>query len=347
MLSHKTSAEFCKLQDTIFALKQIFEQHLAQALNLTKVQAPLYLASRSGLNDDLNGYEKPVSFKIDLKKQENYDVVQSLAKWKRFLLAHENFEVGQGLYADMRALRPSDEIDATHSIYVDQWDWERVISAEERNLPFLKDIIRKIYSALKITNAHAPEPLSLPDEITFIHSQDLLDLYPNLTTKERETAYSKEKGAIFVIGVGAVLSNGKPHDPRAPDYDDWTSVSEGNYQGLNGDLIVYAPQLKSALEISSMGIRVNKEALMNQLELTNRCERVNLPFHSKLLDGGLPLSIGGGIGQSRLMMLLLRKPDVKSVQAELFDCLSESFEENFENPVKQENQNTFQINFLI
>jgi aspartate--ammonia ligase len=320
MLSHKTSAEYCKSQDLIFTLKRIFEQNLAQQLNLTKVQAPLYLPSSSGLNDDLNGVEPPVKFSIQNRAYQTYEVIQSLAKWKRFLLAHEKFESGSGLYTDMRALRPSDEIDATHSIYVDQWDWERVMSDDERNITFLKGIVSKIYEAVKATNQQAPNPLPLPETISFVHSEELLAMYPKVTlSKERENLFAKEKGAIFVIGVGAQLSNGVVHDLRAPDYDDWTTISEKNFKGLNGDLILYSPELGCGLEISSMGIRVNKTALLHQLELTGHSNRTTMPFHSKLLNGELPQTIGGGIGQSRLMMLLLRKNQISAVQAELFD----------------------------
>lgn len=334
MLSHKTSAEYCKSQDSIFTLKRVFEQNLSQQLNLTKVQAPLYLPSSSGLNDDLNGVEPPVKFSIQNKAYQTYEVIQSLAKWKRFLLAHEKFEAGTGLYTDMRALRPSDEIDATHSIYVDQWDWERVMGADERNVTFLKSIVSKIYEAVKATNAHAPNPLPLPENITFVHSEELLALYPTVSSsKERENLFSKEKRAIFVIGVGAKLSNGVTHDLRAPDYDDWTTPSEKDFKGLNGDLIIYSSELGCGLEISSMGIRVNKDALLHQLELTGRTERKNMLFHSKLLSGELPQTIGGGIGQSRLTMLLLRKSEISDVQAELFDhnTLNNPFYENKNN----------------
>jgi len=319
MLSHKTSTEFCKQQRSIFELKQLFEKQLSVQLNLTKVQAPLYLPTHSGLNDDLNGYETPVNFKISVNDTVNYEVIQSLAKWKRFLLGKEGFSVGEGLFTDMRAIRPCDELDATHSIYVDQWDWERVISKEQRNLSFLKEIVTKIYTAIKNTSAEQAVSLPLPEDISFIHSQELYDLYPTLTTKERESRYAKEKGAIFVIGVGANLAHGQPHDPRAPDYDDWTTLNEDGYQGLNGDIILYSPELQSAVEISSMGIRVDRETMLRQLKLKNYMERQDRLFHSKLLANELPLTIGGGIGQSRLSMLLLRQSDIKSVQANLFD----------------------------
>lgn len=322
MSSHKTSTEFCKLQRSIFELKTNFEQQLSVNLNLTKVQAPLFLPTNSGLNDDLNGIETPVKFNINIKGQETYEVIQSLAKWKRFLLGKEKFEIGTGLYTDMRAIRPCDELDATHSIYVDQWDWERVISEAQRTIPFLKDIVSKIYSAIKSVNAFVANPLALPEQITFIHSQQLLDLYPDVaSSKERENRYVKEKGAIFVIGVGAKLSHGLSHDPRAPDYDDWTTLNDDGFKGLNGDIILYSPELDVGVEISSMGIRVDRAALLHQLELTNHLERKSRLFHSKLLSNELPLTIGGGIGQSRLSMLLLRQNHISNVQAELFDVI--------------------------
>lgn len=325
MLSHKSSTEFCKFQRSIFELKKNFEKELSINLNLTKVQAPLYLPTHSGLNDDLNGIETPVKFNINMKGMETYEVIQSLAKWKRFLLGQAGFSVGEGLVTDMRAIRPSDEIDATHSIYVDQWDWERVISREQRNVSFLKSIVSKIYAAIKTTNDAVFKPLPLPQEITYIHSQELLNLYPEIeSTKERETRYVREKGAIFVIGVGGALSHGKPHDPRAPDYDDWTTLNEDGFKGLNGDIILYSPELDAGVEVSSMGIRVDREALLHQLELTNHMERKSRLFHSKLLADELPLTIGGGIGQSRLSMLLLRQNHIANVQAELFDAVAQA-----------------------
>ncbi len=322
MLSHKTSTEFCKLQESIFELKKNFEQALSANLNLTKVQAPLFLPTHSGLNDDLNGVEPPVKFEINNKGKETYEVIQSLAKWKRFLLGSEGFELGTGLYTDMRAIRPCDELDATHSIYVDQWDWEKVISKEQRTVSFLKETVSKIYEAMKSANATTHSALNLPESITFIHSQELYNMYPDLeSTKERESLFAKEKKAIFVIGVGAELSNGKPHDPRAPDYDDWTTQNEDGYLGLNGDIILYSPELDAGVEISSMGIRVDREALLRQLEHTDHLERKSRLFHSKLLADELPLTIGGGIGQSRLSMLLLRQNHIANVQAELFDSV--------------------------
>jgi aspartate--ammonia ligase len=249
--------------------------------------------------------------------------VQSLAKWKRMMLADYGFPHGYGLYTDMNAIRPSETLDNIHSLYVDQWDWERVISAEERTLEFLKTIVRKIYSVMKRTEFHVwdhypfLEP-ELPEEITFIHSEDLQREYPHLTPREREDEIVRKYKAVFIIGIGGALADGKPHDGRAPDYDDWTTPTVNGYKGLNGDIIIWNNVLGRAYEISSMGIRVDREALLRQLELTGTQQRKELLFHRRLLNGELPLSIGGGIGQSRLCMYYLRKAHIGEIQVSLW-----------------------------
>ena len=314
-------SDFKTLQHQIFSLKSFFEQELSRFLNLTKVNAPLYLSTSSGLNDNLNGVEHPVTFSIDQRPGDTFEVVQSLAKWKRFTLGQQGFAKGEGLFTDMRALRPSDLVDNTHSVYVDQWDWERVMYPGERNINFLKETVQKIFRALKNTERFVYEEFfkhltpSLPENITFIHSQELLNLYPNLTAKEREYKFAKETGAFFIIGVGAALSNGEAHDLRAPDYDDWTTENEQGFLGLNGDLVVFNPVSNESLELSSMGIRVNKEALQRQLEIRGTLDRNTLPFHSALMRDELPQTIGGGIGQSRVSMFLLRKNRISEVHA--------------------------------
>ena len=271
------------------------------------------------MNDDLNGVERKVTFPIKDLEDREAEVVNSLAKWKRMALADYNITEGYGIYTDMNAVRPDEELDNIHSLYVDQWDWEHTITAKERNLDFLKKTVRKIYEALKRTefvvyeNFSEIEPL-LPDEITFIHSEEMQKKYPDLAPKEREYDYAKEHGAIFVIGIGGDLADGNPHDGRAPDYDDWTTPTENGYRGLNGDIIIWNPVLEIAFEISSMGIRVDKNALIKQLEITDNTERKDLMFHKRLLDGELPLSIGGGIGQSRICMYFLRKAHIGEIQ---------------------------------
>ncbi len=306
-------------EEAIKLVKDYFEVELADTLNLTRVSAPLFVESGTGINDDLNGIERPVSF--DLKNISNVEaeIVQSLAKWKRMALARYGFTEGSGLYTDMNAIRRDEILDNLHSIYVDQWDWERVISGDERNLVFLKDVVRKIYTVLKeaemVVYKKFPElqPF-LRDEITFIHSEELLEKYPDLVPGEREDAITKEKGACFVIGIGGKLADGKPHDGRAPDYDDWTTSTGEKTKGLNGDILVWSPVLEKSFEISSMGIRVDKKALLRQLKITGTEERKNLMWHKTLLKDELPLSIGGGIGQSRLCMLLLQKAHIGEVQ---------------------------------
>lgn len=294
-------------------VKDFFEKDLAIQLNLTRVSAPLFVLQSSGLNDTLNGVERPVSF--DIKDIDgNYEIVHSLAKWKRFALKHYGFEHNEGLYTDMNAIRRDEDTDNIHSVYVDQWDWEKVIYKSERTVETLKSTVRSIYSALKhteryIANEYEFADIYLPDEIFFITSQELEDLYPDKTPKEREYAIAKDKGAVFLMQIGGDLKSGKPHDGRAPDYDDWS---------LNGDIIVYYPVLDISLELSSMGIRVDEDALLSQLKIRGKEENAKLPFQKALLEGELPYTIGGGIGQSRICMYFLRKAHVGEVQSSVW-----------------------------
>ncbi|MCQ2458453.1 MAG: aspartate--ammonia ligase [Clostridia bacterium] len=304
------------LRDTEIAIKLVkdfFERELARALNLTRVSAPIMVTPESGLNDNLNGVERPVSFDV-LETGQNVEIVHSLAKWKRQALKTYGFAPGEGLYTDMNAIRRDEITDNIHSIFVDQWDWERIMAPDERNMDFLKDIVRKIYMTLRKTEgfvcAHYPHiKPELPDNITFVSSQELEDRYPDATGKQREYAAAKEYGAVFITGIGGALKSGAIHDGRAPDYDDWD---------LNGDLLLYDPLLDISLEVSSMGIRVDPEALSRQLKIRGCEERANLPFQKALLAGELPQTIGGGIGQSRMCVYLLRKAHVGEVQASLW-----------------------------
>ena len=298
-------------------IKDTFERRLAEQLRLTRVCAPLFLLKNTGLNDDLNGIEKPVSFtSFELNHNDEIEIIHSLAKWKRDALYRYGFEQHTGLYTDMNAIRKDEELDNIHSMYVDQWDWEMVISKEDRTLDYFKAIVSKIYNALLdvefLMIRHYPQlgESILPDEIYFITSQELEDLYPDLSPKEREKAITKDKKAVCILQIGDILKSGKKHDGRAPDYDDWK---------LNGDILVYNTQLDDALEISSMGIRVDEHALKEQLEKANAMERLSLPFHQNVINHVLPLSIGGGIGQSRLCMFFLRKAHIGEVQASLWD----------------------------
>ena len=301
-------------------VKNVFEAELSQALNLTRISAPLFVSRASGLNDNLNGVERPVAF--DLKATgEMCEVVQSLAKWKRYALGKYRFGVRFGLYTDMNAIRRDEELDNLHSVYVDQWDWETVIRREDRNTEFLKETVRKIYAALKATAARicAEFPALdnyLPDEICFVSTQQLEDLYPDLTPKQRETAYVRERGAAFIMQIGGRLRSGKKHDGRAPDYDDWD---------LNGDIVLYYPVLDCAFEISSMGIRVDENSLVTQLKAENCLDRLEYPFHKALVARELPLTMGGGIGQSRLCMFLLNKMHIGEVQVSLWDEKTEAY----------------------
>lgn len=310
-------------EKAIKAVKDMFQDNLSAQLALLRVTAPMTVLSGTGLNDDLNGVESPVSFPVKDMDGRKAEVVHSLAKWKRIKLAQMGVAPGRGIYTDMNALRPEEELDNIHSIYVDQWDWEKVIVPEQRTLDFLKKTVRRIYEAIKVTEnklyVEFPqiEPM-LPEEIFFIHSQQLLRMYPDLSPKEREDAVVKEHKAVFIIGIGGLLSDGNPHDGRAADYDDWSSVNEEGHEGLNGDLLLWNPVLQSAFEVSSMGIRVDSEALLRQLKLRGEEEKSELMYHKMLLEGRLPLTIGGGIGQSRLCMFLLRKAHIGEIQSSLW-----------------------------
>ncbi|HOG05989.1 MAG TPA: aspartate--ammonia ligase [Paludibacter sp.] len=309
----------------ITKIKDFFQANLSAELRLRRVTAPLFVLRGMGLNDDLTGVERPVSFLIKDMDDAKAEVVHSLAKWKRVTLADYEIENGYGIYTDMNAIRSDEELGNLHSLYVDQWDWERVMSPEERNIDFLKKIVKRIYNTILRTEYLVSESFPkirpiLPEKIHFIHAEELRLMYPDLSPKEREHRIAKKYGAVFIIGIGAKLGNGEKHDGRAPDYDDWTSEGENGLPGLNGDILLWNPILNMAVEISSMGIRVDKEALMRQLELTGQTERLKLYFHKRLMEGGLPLSIGGGIGQSRLCMFFLRKAHIGEIQASIWPC---------------------------
>ena len=311
------------LQQTEMGIKQIkdfFQQNLSSELRLRRVTAPLFVLKGMGINDDLNGVERAVNFPIKDMGDERAEIVHSLAKWKRLTLADYGINEGYGIYTDMNAIRADEELGNLHSLYVDQWDWEMVMSPEKRNLDFLKEVVNRIYAALVRTEYLVYEmfpsiPPILSSEIKFIHAEELLQKYPDMTSKERENAVAKEYGAVFIIGIGGVLSSGEPHDGRAPDYDDWTTRSENGYNGLNGDLIVWNPVLERAMELSSMGIRVNRDVLIEQLRISGQEDRKDLYFHKRLINNELPQSIGGGIGQSRLCMFYLRKGHIGEIQA--------------------------------
>ncbi len=289
-------------------IKRIFESELEKELDLIKVQSPLFVKSSSGLQDRLSGVEKAVLF---TKEGEDFEVVHSLAKWKRDSLGKYGFPMHKGLYTDMKAIRQDEEVDKLHSMYVEQWDWEKVISKEDRTLDYLKETVRSIYSALKKTSdlvyeKYGMREQELADDITFITTQELEDMYPDLTPKEREEKFVKKHGSVFLIGIGDKLKSGQEHDSRSPDYDDWS---------LDGDILVYDKAIDGAIELSSMGIRVDKVALLDQLAKADCMDRLKLPFHQKIMKDELPLSIGGGIGQSRVLMFLLGKEHVAEVQA--------------------------------
>jgi aspartate--ammonia ligase len=310
-------------EKAIKLVKDMFQQNLSAQLSLLRVTAPMVVLSGMGMNDDLSGAERPVTFPIRDMGDRKAEVVHSLAKWKRLKLSEMNIEPGRGIYTDMNALRPDEELDNLHSIYVDQWDWERVIRREDRNAEFLKKIVRHIYEAIQATEnrlyVEFPQirPI-LPDEIRFVHAEELRAMYPALTPKEREDRITQACGAVFIIGIGAPLADGAPHDGRAADYDDWSTLNEDGYPGLNGDLLLWNPILERAFEISSMGIRVDADALRNQLEMRGQQHKTELYYHKRLLAGQLPLTIGGGVGQSRLCMLLLRKAHVGEIQSSIW-----------------------------
>ncbi|MCI9049776.1 MAG: aspartate--ammonia ligase [Coprobacillus sp.] len=314
---YKPHLNLIETEVAIKMIKDTFERRLAEQLRLTRVSAPLFLLKNTGLNDDLNGVEKPVSFtSFELNHNDEIEIIHSLAKWKRDALHRYGFEQHTGLYTDMNAIRKDEELDNIHSMYVDQWDWEMVISQEDRHVEFFKAIVAKIYNALLdvefLMIRHYPQlgESILPEEIFFITSQELEDLYPQLEPKQREREIVRAKKAVCILQIGDILNSGIKHDGRAPDYDDWK---------LNGDILVYNTQLDDALEISSMGIRVDEKALKEQLEKSDASERLELPFHQNIINHVLPLSIGGGIGQSRLCMFFLRKAHIGEVQASLWD----------------------------
>jgi aspartate--ammonia ligase len=318
---YKPAFKFREIETVIKGIKDNFEQALSTQLGLQRVTAPLFLDPATGLNDNLNGIEKPVKFYAsDIKKE--IEIVQSLAKWKRFALYKYGFRPGEGLYADMNAIRPDETITPLHSFYVDQWDWCKVMKRNQRNLDFLKLTVESIFGAIKSTEykvcAEHPQikPI-LPDKITFVTSEDLLKQYPNLTPKEREAAVCREAEAVFVIGIGGKLEDDSIHDGRAPDYDDWSTPREGGI-GLNGDILLWYPKLETALEVSSMGIRVDAESLKRQLKIRKCEERLNLPFHKLILSGELPQTIGGGIGQSRIAMFMTRSIHIGEVACGLW-----------------------------
>ena len=312
-----------KTEEAIHFVKSAFEKQIRTYLPLTKVSAPMTVLQGTGINDDLNGIERPVSFPIKALDEQPAEVVQSLAKWKRIRLAEYNLKPGMGILTDMKALRPDEETGPLHSIFVDQWDWEMVMLPGEKSLSFLKTQVKKIYSSILKTEAelarvHPSFSPILPSEITFLHTEDLLKEFPQLSPKEREAEAAKKFGAIFLIGIGGDLLTGEPHDGRAPDYDDWSTPTSQTTKGLNGDIIFWNPVLEQAFEISSMGIRVDAAVLQEQLSIRRMESRKSLFYHRELLAERLPHSIGGGIGQSRLCMFLLKKKHIGEVQASIW-----------------------------
>lgn len=320
---YKASLDKCQTEQGIKLIKDFFQQNLSTELRLRRVTAPLFVLKGLGINDDLNGVERPVTFPIKDLGEAKAEVVHSLAKWKRLTLADYKVAKGYGIYTDMNAIRADEELDNLHSLYVDQWDWEAVIGREDRTLAFLEDIVRRIYGAIRRTEFLVYETYPwlkpfLPRDIHFVHSEDLLAMYPDKTPKEREDAICREYGAVFVIGIGGKLADGKKHDGRAPDYDDWSTMAENGKAGLNGDILIWYPILERSFELSSMGIRVDRESLLHQLKVEGKEDRAELYFHKKLLNGELPLSIGGGIGQSRLCMVMLQKAHIGEIQASVW-----------------------------
>jgi aspartate--ammonia ligase len=321
-MARQTHLDLRQTERAIRIIKEYFQVNLGEALNLLRVSAPLFVLADTGINDNLNGLELPASFAIKGLGGRRAEIVQSLAKWKRMALADYGFSSGEGIYTDMNAIRPDETLDALHSIYVDQWDWERVITAADRNLDFLHWIVSRIYDVIRRTEQHVAEHYSqirpaLPPQIHFVHSEELESRWPDLSPRQREDRIAREHGAVFIIGIGYPLKNGRPHDGRAPDYDDWSTPTPKG-RGLNGDIFVHNPVLDRAFELSSMGIRVDATALKTQLALTGAEDRAKLLFHRRLMEGSLPLSIGGGLGQSRLCMFYLRKIHVGEVQCSIW-----------------------------
>ncbi len=322
-LGYRPLLDLKQTEQGIKLIKEFFQQNLSTELRLRRVTAPLFVLKGMGINDDLSGVERAVSFPIKDLNDAKAEVVHSLAKWKRLTLADYDIEPGYGIYTDMNAIRADEELGNLHSLYVDQWDWERVITPQDRHVNFLKDIVRRIYAAMLRTEFMVCETYPeikpfLPEELFFIHAEELRQKYPDLTAKEREYRITREHGAVFIIGIGGKLGDGKEHDLRAPDYDDFSTIGENGLPGLNGDLLVWDSVIDRAVELSSMGIRVDKEALLRQLALSGKEERKELYFHKRLLSDSLPLSIGGGIGQSRLCMVYLRKAHIGEIQASIW-----------------------------
>ena len=322
-VDYKALLDVKQTEQGIKLIKEFFQQNLSTELRLRRVTAPLFVLKGLGINDDLNGVERAVTFPVKDLQDAQAEVVHSLAKWKRLTLGEYGIEPGYGIYTDMNAIRADEELDNLHSLYVDQWDWEAVITKQQRTLAYLKDTVQRIYAAIRRTEYLTCETYSqlkpfLPEKISFVHSEELLQMYPGMSAKEREDAICKERGAVFVIGIGGKLSDGKKHDGRAPDYDDWSTEAEDGTIGLNGDILIWYPVLGRSFELSSMGIRVDKEALVRQLKIEGKEERLQLYFHKKLMADELPLSIGGGIGQSRLCMVLLHKAHIGEIQASIW-----------------------------
>ncbi len=310
---YKSTLDVLETEIAIKKIKDLFQRRLAESLNLTRVSAPLFVKSESGLNDGLNGVERPVAFDT-MDSKDNLEIVQSLAKWKRLALYRYQFENGTGLYTDMNAIRRDEEVDNIHSIYVDQWDWEKIISPNQRTVEYLQETVQAIYEVFKsieddLSKEYTEYHKILPEEIFFITSEELRKLYPNMTPKQREYSICREKKAVFIRGIGGALSDGTIHDTRAADYDDWT---------LNGDILLYDDVLDIGLELSSMGIRVDGTALLSQLDAKNEMHKLTYDFHQKIKNGTLPLTIGGGIGQSRICMFFLKKAHIGEVQVSIW-----------------------------
>lgn len=320
---YESPLDLKQTQEAIDLIKETFRRSLARTLNLSRVSAPIMVYAKSGINDYLNGIERPVSFPIGVTG-ETGEIVQSLAKWKRMALADYDFEPGEGLYTNMNAVRPDEMPDKYHSLYVDQWDWELIMRDHERHVLFLESIVKKIYAVIRETEklvcehySQLPEPY-LPENIKFFTAEEALQRYPGLSSKDRETNLAREYGAIFIRGIGAPLSDGKPHDGRAADYDDWSTPANDGHPGLNGDIIIYNQILDTAMELSSMGIRVDRDALLYQLKVRKETNKTKLYFHQRLLNNELPQTIGGGIGQSRLCMFFLRKVHIGEVHSSIW-----------------------------
>ena len=321
--NYKAILNLSQTEMGIKMIKDFFQQNLSSELRLRRITAPLFVLKGMGINDDLNGTERAVTFPIKDLNDAKAEIVHSLAKWKRLTLADYGIEEGYGIYTDMNAIRSDEELGNLHSLYVDQWDWERTMGKAERTVQFLKETVSRIYAAMVRTEYMVYEMFPnikpvLPQNIFFIHAEDLLQLYPTLTAKEREDTITKKYGAVFIIGIGCELSDGEKHDGRAPDYDDWSTVAENGQTGLNGDLLLWDDVLDRSIELSSMGIRVDREALIRQLEMCGAESKKELYFHKRLLNNELPLSIGGGIGQSRLCMFYLRKAHIGEIQASIW-----------------------------